>query len=54
MIHKFLRAGVLVRHKFEETELGVPQGGNLSPILSNIMLNELDKELERKRQIAPI
>ncbi|GBF78468.1 group II intron reverse transcriptase/maturase [Paenibacillus sp. 598K] len=46
LIHKFLRAGVVVRHKFEETELGVPQGGNLSPILSNIMLNELDKELE--------
>lgn len=48
LIHKFLRAGVVVRHKFEEMELGVPQGGNLSPILSNIMLNELDKELERR------
>lgn len=35
-------------HLFEETEVGVPQGGNLSPILSNIMLNELDKELERR------
>ncbi|MCR8634709.1 group II intron reverse transcriptase/maturase [Paenibacillus radicis (ex Xue et al. 2023)] len=48
LIHKFLRAGVVVRRKFEETELGVPQGGNLSPILSNIMLNELDKEMERR------
>jgi Retron-type reverse transcriptase len=48
LIHKYLRAGVVVRHKFEETEIGVPQGGNLSPILSNIMLNELDKELERR------
>uniref|UniRef100_UPI00356231C9 group II intron maturase-specific domain-containing protein n=1 Tax=Cohnella sp. TaxID=1883426 RepID=UPI00356231C9 len=36
------------KHKFEETEIGVPQGGNLSPILSNIMLNELDKELESR------
>lgn len=48
LIHKFLRAGVIVRKRFEETELGVPQGGPLSPILSNIMLNELDKELERR------
>ncbi len=37
-----------MKHKFEETEVGVPQGGNLSPILSNIMLNELDKELESR------
>jgi RNA-directed DNA polymerase len=48
LIHKYLRAGVIVKHKFEETEVGVPQGGNLSPILSNIMLNELDKELEKR------
>ncbi|WP_280208193.1 reverse transcriptase domain-containing protein, partial [Brevibacillus sp. AY1] len=41
LIHKYLKAGVIVKHKFEETEVGVPQGGNLSPILSNIMLNEL-------------
>lgn len=38
----------MVEHKFEETETGVPQGGPLSPLLSNIMLNELDKELERR------
>ncbi|WP_339301504.1 group II intron reverse transcriptase/maturase [Paenibacillus sp. FSL K6-2441] len=48
LIHKYLRAGVVVKHKFEDTEIGVPQGGNLSPILSNIMLNELDKELEAR------
>ena len=48
LIHKYLKAGVVVKHKFEETELGVPQGGNLSPILSNIMLNELDMELEKR------
>ena len=45
LIHKYLRAGVMVGNKFEETEVGVPQGGPLSPLLSNIMLNELDKEL---------
>ena len=33
---------------FEKTEKGTPQGGNISPILSNIMLNELDKELEKR------
>ena len=48
LIHKYLNAGVMVRHKYEETAEGVPQGGPLSPILSNIMLNELDKELERR------
>jgi group II intron reverse transcriptase/maturase len=48
LIHKYLRAGVIVKHRFEESEVGVPQGGNLSPILSNIMLNELDKELESR------
>jgi len=48
LIHKYLRAGVVVRHSFKETDIGVPQGGPLSPILSNIMLNELDKELKRR------
>jgi RNA-directed DNA polymerase len=48
LIHKYLKAGVIVRNSFEETEVGVPQGGPLSPILSNIMLNELDWELERR------
>jgi RNA-directed DNA polymerase len=48
VIHKYLRAGVVVRHTFEETEIGVPQGGPLSPLLSNIMLNELDHELENR------
>ena len=43
LIHKFLRAGVMVNGTFEETNLGTPQGGNLSPLLSNIYLNELDK-----------
>jgi len=48
LIHKYLNAGVVVRNKFEETKVGVPQGGPLSPLLSNIMLNELDKELENR------
>ena len=37
-----------MRGKYESTKVGTPQGGNLSPLLSNIMLNELDKELERR------
>ncbi len=48
LIHKYLNAGVLVAGKYEETEKGVPQGGPLSPLLSNIMLNELDKELTQR------
>ena len=45
LIHKYLNAGVISGGIFEKTEVGMPQGGPLSPILSNIMLNELDKEL---------
>lgn len=48
LIHKYLNAGVIANGKFERTEVGMPQGGPLSPLLSNIMLNELDKELERR------
>ena len=48
LIHKYLNAGVLVAGKYEETRKGVPQGGPLSPLLSNIMLNELDKELTKR------
>ena len=48
LIHKYLRAGVIIGHKFEKSSRGVPQGGPLSPLLSNIMLNELDKELEHR------
>ena len=48
LIRKFLKAGVMVNGLYEATELGTPQGGNLSPLLSNVMLNELDKELEKR------
>jgi len=48
LVHKYLNAGVVVDHKFERTESGVPQGGPLSLLLSNIMLNELDKELHKR------
>lgn len=48
LIHQYLHAGVIRHGMFERSEQGVPQGGPLSPLLSNIMLNELDKELERR------
>ena len=48
LIRKYLKAGVMTPQGYEETKLGTPQGGNLSPLLSNIMLNELDKELETR------
>ena len=48
LIHKYLNSGVLIGGKKEASPVGVPQGGPLSPLLSNIMLNELDKELERR------
>lgn len=48
LIRKYLNAGVMINGVVNTTTEGVPQGGNLSPLLSNIMLNELDKELERR------
>lgn len=46
LIQKYLISGVMIQGKYEKTEIGTPQGGNLSPLLSNIMLHELDKELD--------
>ena len=48
LIHKYLRSGVMNKGMFETSEEGTPQGGPLSPLLGNIMLNELDKELTRR------
>ena len=48
LIRKYLKAGVMVQGRYEKSDRGTPQGGNLSPLLSNVMLNELDKELERR------
>ena len=48
LIHRFLKAGVTVGGMFEDSPEGVPQGGPLSPLLGNVMLNELDRELVRR------
>jgi len=48
LIRKYLQSGAIENGQISPTGKGVPQGGNLSPLLSNIMLNELDKELERR------
>lgn len=48
LIHRYLRAGVEINGRTIVTTEGVPQGGPLSPLLSNIMLDELDKELESR------
>lgn len=48
LIGRYLRAGVLVGEHIEPSDIGTPQGGPLSPLLANILLNELDHELERR------
>ncbi len=48
LIHRYLNAGVMKDGKYEPSAEGTPQGGPLSPLLANIMLNELDRELERR------
>lgn len=49
LIGRYLRAGVMIGECFEPSELGTPQGGPLSPLLANILLDDLDRELERRR-----
>lgn len=48
LIRKYLESGVMINGVLMETEEGTPQGGNLSPLLGNIMLHELDKELAKR------
>jgi RNA-directed DNA polymerase len=48
LIRRYLQAGVMVHGVVQERYEGTPQGGPLSPLLSNILLDELDKELERR------
>lgn len=48
LINKFLKSGIMIDDECKESVIGTPQGGNLSPLLSNIMLDQLDKELEAR------
>lgn len=48
IIRKFLASGIMIDDEYEESVIGTPQGGNISPLLANIMLNELDKEMEQR------
>ena len=48
LINKFLKSGIMIDDEYKESVIGTPQGGKLSPLLSNIMLDQLDKELEAR------
>ena len=48
LVNRYLRAGVIDNQLYTESREGVPQGGPLSPLLANIMLDPLDKELEKR------
>ena len=48
IVRKYLVSGIMIDDEYEESVIGTPQGGTLSPLLANIMLNELDKEMEKR------
>ncbi len=48
LIRKFLMSGIMIDNEYKESVIGTPQGGNLLPLLSNVVLNEVDKELESR------
>ena len=48
LIRKYLKSGIMINGIVTTSEEGTPQGGPLSPLLSNIVLDELDKELEKR------
>jgi RNA-directed DNA polymerase len=51
LIRKYLKAGVMEKGVFGKTEIGTPQGGPISPILSNILLDQFDKEMEKRGRL---
>ena len=48
VVRKFLVRGGMIDDEYADTVVGTPQGGNVSPLLANIILNELDKETEQR------
>jgi len=48
LIGRYLRAGVMIGECVQQSEIGTPQGGPLSPLLANILLDDLDRELEKR------
>jgi len=48
LIRRYLRAGVMIKETIHPTNIGTSQGGPLSPLLANILLDDLDKELEQR------
>jgi group II intron reverse transcriptase/maturase len=51
LIRKYLKAGVMENGVFTKTQIGTPQGGPISPILSNILLDQFDKEMEKRGRL---